>query len=96
MFELSEADKEIVEFGGDINLTKGAIVCADKVTTVSPRYAEEIMTDYYSEGLSPVLNMYRFKTCGIINGIDIDYYNPQRYGNSRKLFGKKFFGQSRR
>ena len=77
VFELSEADKEIVEFGGDINLTKGAIVCADKVTTVSPRYAEEIMTDYYSEGLSPVLNMYRFKTCGIINGIDIDYYNPQ-------------------
>lgn len=40
VFELSGDDKKIVEFDGDINLTKGAVVCADKVTTVSPRYAE--------------------------------------------------------
>lgn len=94
VFELSGDDKKIVEFDGDINLTKGAVVCADKVTTVSPRYAEEIMTDYYSEGLSPILNAYRFKTCGIVNGIDVNYYNPETdteipVNYSAKTFGKK-------
>lgn len=76
VFELEAWDRDIVQYDDCINLTKGAIVCADKVTTVSPRYSEEIMTDYYSEGLSSILNMYKFKTTGIINGIDVSYYNP--------------------
>ena len=40
VFELDSWDRGIVEYDGNINLTKGAIVCADKVSTVSPRYAE--------------------------------------------------------
>jgi starch synthase len=59
-----------------INLTKGAIVCADRVSTVSPRYAQELRTEYYSSGLSPVLNLYAPKLCGILNGIDTKYYDP--------------------
>ena len=38
------SDKEVVEYNGCINLTKGAIVCTDKISTVSQRYADEIKT----------------------------------------------------
>ena len=69
-------DRSIVEYNGDINLTKGAIVCADVVSTVSQRYANEIQTEYYSSGLHYILHQYSDKTTGIVNGIDINYYNP--------------------
>lgn len=78
VFGLSPADREIVDFGGDINLTKGAIVCADYVTTVSPRYAEEIQDDYFARGLAPITRMYNFKLDGVINGIDTDLYSPSK------------------
>ena len=77
VFELDEWDRPLVEYNGCINLTKGAIVCADRVSTVSPRYAGEIMTEYYSSGLYHILKMYRDKVCGIINGIDVSYYDPE-------------------
>ena len=51
VFELAEWDRNIVEYNGCINLLKGAIVCADRVSTVSERYAEEILTEYYGSGL---------------------------------------------
>ena len=76
VFELAEWDRPTVEYGGCINLMKGAIVCADRVSTVSPRYASEIMTEYYSHGLSHVLRMYAGKVSGILNGIDTAYYDP--------------------
>ena len=76
IFGLSDADREIMEYDGDINLTKGAIVCCDKLTTVSQKYSEEIRTPFYSYGLYHVINRYAFKTMGIVNGIDYKYYNP--------------------
>lgn len=76
VFELAEWDRPTVEYSGNINLMKGAIVCADRVNTVSPRYASEIMTDYYACGLSHVLRMYAGKVTGILNGIDTEYYDP--------------------
>lgn len=69
-------DRSIVEYNGDINLTKGAIVCADVVSTVSQRYANEIQTEYYSSGLHYILHQYSDKITGIVNGIDVNYYNP--------------------
>ncbi len=77
VFELAEWDRPTVEYNGAINLMKGAIVTADWVNTVSPRYASEIMTDYYSCGLAPVLRMNAGKISGILNGIDVDYYNSE-------------------
>lgn len=77
IFELAEWDRSVVEYNDSINLTKGAIVCADRVSTVSPRYASEIMTEFYSSGLNHILNMYSCKLSGIINGIDTDYYNSE-------------------
>lgn len=76
LFGLGAWDHGIVEYNGDINLTKGAIVCADRVTTVSPQYAKEICMPYYAHGLHHILQMYREKVCGIVNGIDTAYYNP--------------------
>ena len=76
VFELKNDSKYIVEYDGCINLMKGAIACANKVTTVSPRYAEEIRGEEHSHGLSQILNDNAFKLCGILNGIDYDYYNP--------------------
>lgn len=73
---LSEADRDIVEYNGDINFTKGAIVCCDKMTTVSQKYSEEIRTPFYSYGLYHVINRFSFKTMGIVNGIDYKAYNP--------------------
>ena len=76
VFDLAPEYASIVDYNGAINLTKGAIVCCDRLTTVSPTYAKEICTPAYSAGLHHIINQYAFKTSGIINGIDQDYYNP--------------------
>lgn len=77
VFDLRAEDANIVDYNGALNLTKGAVVCADYVTTVSPNYAKEIQTETYSCGLHHILREYAYKIDGIVNGIDYDYYNPQ-------------------
>lgn len=76
VFALPVKYRSIVENDDCINLMKGAIAVADKVTTVSPRYASEILTAEYSHGLSGILCANSYKLSGILNGIDYDYYNP--------------------
>ena len=76
VFGLDDGDRSVVEYNGNINLTKGALVCTDRISTVSQRYAEEIQTEYYSSGLHYVLHLYGGKISGIVNGIDVNYYNP--------------------
>ncbi|MBP5155877.1 MAG: glycogen synthase [Clostridia bacterium] len=78
VFGLMPSDYEIVEYDGDINLLKGGIVCADRVTTVSPTYSLEIRSPQFSHGLDGVLDRFYFKLSGILNGIDTDYYNPAK------------------
>ena len=77
VFGLSDYEHSIVEYNGMINLTKGAIVCCDRLSTVSSRYAEEIQMDYFASGLQHILRMYSGKVMGIVNGIDVDYYNAE-------------------
>lgn len=67
----------IVEYDRCVNLMKGAIECADRVTTVSPTYAEEIKNPWYSHGLDRIICDRSFKLSGIVNGIDTDVYNPE-------------------
>ena len=76
VFGLSEMDRGLVEFDGCINLMKGAIICADRFTTVSPSYAEEIRKEG-GYGLEPIIRMNVAKLRGIINGIDTEIYNPE-------------------
>ncbi len=71
------ADKaSLLEYDGCINFMKGAIECADRVTTVSPSYADEILDPWYSHGLDSILNERRYKLSGILNGIDTVGYDP--------------------
>ncbi|MBQ5996190.1 MAG: glycogen synthase GlgA [Clostridia bacterium] len=67
----------VVEYGGDVNFMKGAIETADRVTTVSPSYANEILDPWYSHGLDGILNERSWKLSGILNGIDTELYNPE-------------------
>lgn len=66
----------VLDYNHCVNLMKGAVECANKVTTVSPRYSKEIQTEEYSFGLSPILREHSYKLVGLINGIDYDVYNP--------------------
>jgi starch synthase len=65
-----------MEFHGDLNLLKTGIVFADAISTVSPRYAEEIQTAPSGCGLEGVLHQRRSVLSGIINGVDYDVWNP--------------------
>lgn len=67
----------IVEYNGDVNFMKGAIEAANRVTTVSPSYANEIMDPWYSHGLDGILNERSWKLSGILNGIDTALYDPE-------------------
>ena len=68
----------ILEYDGAINMMKGAIEAADKITTVSPSYAWEILDPYYAHGLDRILVNKQYKLCGILNGIDTELYNPEQ------------------
>lgn len=90
VFALGGFERSLVEYGNCINLMKGAIVCADIVSTVSPRYAEEIRDPQYSHGLDPILRENSYKIRGILNGIDYVYYNPE----SDPIIAKNFTSDS--
>ncbi len=60
-----------------INLMKGGIVYANFVTTVSPRYADEIRYTEQGQGLQGVLQRYSDKLGGVLNGIDYSVWNPE-------------------
>ena len=61
----------------DINLMKGAMMMADAVTTVSPTYARELHHHQFGEGLEGVIDYVDGKLYGILNGIDVDAYDPR-------------------
>jgi starch synthase len=65
-----------MEFYGKLNLLKTGIVFADGLTTVSPRYAEEIRTEAFGCGLEGVLEQRGEALSGIINGVDYTIWNP--------------------
>lgn len=65
------------QFYDQVNFLKGGIELADKVTTVSPSYAQEIQTPQFGEQLDGVLRANSFKLTGFLNGIDTQLYDPQ-------------------
>lgn len=67
----------LLEYDGCVNFMKAAIEAADKITTVSPSYAWEILDPWYSHGLDRILVHKQYKLCGFLNGINQDIYNPE-------------------
>jgi starch synthase len=65
-----------IEYYSQINLMKGGILFADRVTTVSPRYAQEIQTPEFGCGLDGVVQTRAEDLVGLINGVDTAIWNP--------------------
>src|SRR5581483_5038344 len=67
---------DFLEFWGGVNYLKAGLVFADGLTTVSPRYAREIQTPEFGEGLDGVLRARHERLRGILNGVDYAVWNP--------------------
>jgi len=69
-------DKEYFEFYGKVNLLKAGIIFSDRVTTVSPTYAEQIQTSEFGCGLEDILKNKGKNLIGILNAIDYTIWDP--------------------
>ena len=77
VFGIPKDRASVLEMGGCINLMKGAIETAHRVSTVSPTYATEILDPWFAHGMNDMLEARKWKLSGILNGIDVDGYNPE-------------------
>ena len=66
-----------LEFYGQCSFMKGGLTFAQKITTVSPTYSEEIKTAYYGERLDGLMRERAQDLMGILNGIDTEEYDPK-------------------
>ncbi len=84
----------MITYDGAVNMMKGAIEQCDMISTVSPSYAQEILDSWFGFGLDKILREKSYKLCGILNGIDVDSYNPKtdpdiyKHYTARSLSGK--------
>ena len=88
-----------LEFHGMLSFIKGGLVYADYITTVSPTYALEIQTAEFGYGLEGLLEHRKEFLGGIINGIDLDQWDPEKDPNifqcySAKTLGKKLLNKT--
>jgi starch synthase len=66
-----------MEFFGNVNFLKGALVFSDFVNTVSKKYSQEIQTTEFGFGLEGVLRTRSSTVTGILNGVDYDEWSPE-------------------
>ena len=69
---------EAMEFHGALNLMKAGLVFSDALATVSPNYAREIQTPEFGEGLDGLLRHRAQRLTGILNGIDVEDWDPTK------------------
>ncbi|MBD3666086.1 glycogen synthase GlgA [Sulfitobacter aestuariivivens] len=67
---------EGIEYWGHISFLKAGLALADKITTVSPTYAAELLTPDFGMGMDGLLRARQGDLSGILNGIDLDAWNP--------------------
>ncbi len=75
------------EFYHRFSMLKSGIVFADAVTTVSPRYAQEIRTEAFGYGYAGILDWHADKLTGIVNGIDDEAWDPRHDGHLACNYG---------
>jgi starch synthase len=69
---------DALEFYGRVNFLKGGLLFSDCLTTVSPKYAQEITTPEYGQGLDGVVRARADRLTGILNGADYTIWSPER------------------
>jgi len=69
---------DLLEFYGQVSFLKGGLVSADALTTVSPTYAKEILTPAFGCRLEGILDGRRDRLFGILNGLDLEEWDPGR------------------
>jgi starch synthase len=79
-----------VEFFGRLNLLKGGVLFADKITTVSERYRREMLSSDGGLGLDIVLREHAHRLVGILNGADYERWNPETDGLLPRQFGSGY------
>lgn len=80
---------DALRFWSGLNLMKGALATGDLLTTVSPRYAEEIQTPEFGFGLDPLLRERSTSLHGILNGADCGFWNPETDRHLTARFGRR-------
>ena len=70
------ANAGTIMMDGDVNLLKGAILCADAINAVSPTYANELKQAYFAHRLEGIMSQCDYKLSGVLNGIDMKLYDP--------------------
>jgi starch synthase len=81
-----------VEYYGGVGYLKAGLQCSWAITTVSPTYAQEIRTPEFGMGLNGLINTRQADVHGIVNGIDIDVWNPETDKDIAKLYTAKKLG----
>ena len=69
-----------LEMDGCVNLLKGAMMCADSVTTVSPTYAKQLHYSFYAHGMENIVELCDEKMAGVLNGLDVVGFDPAADG----------------
>ena len=75
-----------IQMDGCVNLVKGAMLCSDSVTTVSPTYARQLHQAFYAHGLESISDMIGGKLQGVLNGLDVKSFDP----STDKVIAKKY------
>jgi starch synthase len=95
-FGIDQQAARDVGFGNCINLTKGALICSDRILTVSPNYAKEIQTAQGGFNLQDFVSAkaYGLRLGGILNGID-DCWNPETDSHIVKTYSVANFQEGK-
>ena len=88
LFGIDDEFCGLLEYDGCLNLLKGAVLCADQVTTVSPNYANELKYPFFAFGLADIIKSQEHKLTGVINGIDYEYFSPDKGGDIEFPYNK--------
>lgn len=78
-----------LEMNGCVNLLKGAMICSDSVTTVSPTYARQLHYSFYAHGMESVVDLIGDKMHGVLNGLDVKSFNPANDKTIAKRYSAK-------
>ncbi len=82
-------DNGAIRYNNECSTLKAAIMYCDKITTVSPTHAEELLSDNSGHDLHTVLELRRYDFCGVLNGIDYVEFNPAKDKKIKKTYTKK-------